>query len=83
MDNLGKGLDIDKLEDFTCDCGSKEFIQVTMIKKVPGVYLGAAGETVLYPVPVLKCYKCGKTIDIEAEIKKVNAKSKTGSTLIL
>lgn len=85
-ENIGKSqqfVNLDDFENFTCDCGSDEFIQITKIKKVPGLYMGAAGETILYPVPVLKCNKCSKEIDIKAEIKKVNSKSKTSPTSLI
>lgn len=57
--NLG-AIDVLKYETKTCDkCGYNIFEAKYIIKKIPGLVVGAGAEDVDYPVSVFCCAKCG------------------------
>ena len=59
--NIG-GPKIDPLSYPTskCECGNMIFNNCTVLKEIPGAVIGQAGETILIPISVYVCSKCGK-----------------------
>lgn len=52
--------DIIDAENEVCECGCKLFRQACVIKKVPGFILGMGQDTVMIPMDVMVCNKCGE-----------------------
>lgn len=53
-----------------CSCGSILFTPNYIVKDIPGAVVGAAGESIVYPLKVLVCSKCGKIL--EDDVKMFN-----------
>lgn len=87
--NLG-ALDVLKYETKACDkCGHKIFETKYIIKKIPGLVVGAGAEDVDYPVTVFCCAKCGEIMkelreEIEAGEKRAeeNKNAKQGGLIL-
>lgn len=70
LDNIGgmQGLgqsqfDITTYPNEKCDkCGCFLFKSAIILKKIPGVALGAGTEEITYPVKVFVCSECGEIL---------------------
>ena len=52
--------DIIDAESEVCSCGSRVFTHGAILKKVPGFMVGAGTDTVMMPIEVFVCAKCGE-----------------------
>lgn len=52
-------------------CGSILFGSAVVLKEIPGTLIGAAGETVQYPLKVFICKKCGEILDSDIKMYKL------------
>lgn len=61
-------VDLTKIASVKCVCGSKFFEQSYIIKKVPGLMVGAT-QDVMSPVEIYRCSDCKKVLpDFEKAI---------------
>ena len=78
-----------KYSNVKCDkCGSELFEYGMILKRIPGLELGAGVDDVNYPIDIIVCKKCGAILkDIREELKleefAEEPKEETKSTLIL
>jgi hypothetical protein len=70
-------VDVTKLSDLKCKCGSVTFTPVTFLKRLPGLMVGQTQDQAL-PVPAYQCTYChdifdlGKALSIPSiEMKKL------------
>lgn len=87
MENLTKGSSVNPLEypSVVCDkCGGELWDTAMVIKRIPGMLVGAGSDEVEYPINVLVCHKCGAIMKKDRELLENNKKEeKPSSTLIL
>jgi len=59
MDLQKPKIDLRKMDFVNCDkCGSKEFKEITYLKKVPKLLTGSIDDTIV-PFPTYACLSCG------------------------
>lgn len=69
-------VDLNKLEDYKCECGHDQFQMVYELKKVPRFYTNSGREEYA-TVQLLKCLNCDKTQYELSGLKKGNNEEKT------
>lgn len=65
-------IDVDKLDNVTCDCGNDTFLQVFKLKHISAL-ISPNGQEGIINIPFLVCSSCGKDYQ---EIVKSKQESK-------
>ena len=61
---VGTNSDPRKYETIKCShCGSIQFVNQFVLKKVPGIEVGQAGKDIMLPLNILVCAKCNHILD--------------------
>jgi len=65
-------------------CGGIVFEAGYILKEIPGTLVGQSGESIIYPLQILKCADCGTIIEsdikaykLENDINEITSSSKT------
>lgn len=77
MQMRGPKIDPRDYESVKCPkCGCEIFTQGIIIKKIPGVLVGAGTDDMEYPIPVMVCSKCGTLSPADAKALEKNTAEK-------
>lgn len=85
-DDLGSNIpsvNLMELDSYKCpECGCEEFKRVIYLKKIPGIMIGSGGGNEIYPVPMYKCTKCGKILNLDEVYKEINSDKKKPNLIL-
>jgi len=59
---MNQNVNVAELPNIKCQCGSELFQSVMILKKV-SVLQSPTGKEEIFPVPIVTCFDCGKTLD--------------------
>lgn len=71
--NLNRSVDPRDYPNVKCDkCGCEVFVPAMIIKKIPGLVIGKAGEDINHPLSVFVCHKCGTIMAADRKTLKLD-----------
>lgn len=66
-----------------CKCGCSVFMQGFILKRIPGVAIGAGSEDQIVDLPVYVCNNCGEILDEYKKIYKLEVQAEEQKSSII